>query len=58
MGHTLIRILAAATAAALAITGAALWWARAWAQYRADETIMAAAMHARNTRDNRDNDCT
>jgi len=52
-----MRIILAA-AAVLASIVAALWWARAWAQYRADETIMAAAMHARNTRDNRDNDCT
>ena len=48
-----IRILAAATAAALAIT-VALWWLRAWAQYNADEQAMATAMTAR---DNWDNDC-
>jgi hypothetical protein len=58
MGHTLMRILTA-TAAALAIIIAALWWLRAWAQYKADETVMAAAMHTRNTRDSTwDNDCT
>ena len=53
-----MRILVAA-AAALAVT-VALWWLRAWAQYKADEQAMAAAMHARNTRDdNWDNDhCT
>lgn len=50
MGHTLMRILAAGVALA-ALTAAAAWWLRAWAQYNADETIMDAAMHARSNWD-------
>ena len=56
MGHTLIRILAAGTLVAAFIISAA-WWLRAWAQYNADETVMAAAMAARD--DDEDSDyCT
>ena len=51
MGHTLtMRIVAAVASAAIAVI-VALWWRRAWAQYRADEQAMAAAMHIREDED-------